>query len=438
MQEKTMNPNTLSEMPCQPPIALITSALAHAGEDQQLMERLSLLETRRITSQKQLPTMQFLFRLFGKPCFPRGELIAITGKPKSGKTFVCSILMALCQCQEVLGIVRESPQPLRVLWYDTEQSDESTQDILCHRIMPMIRSHTPSPDDPHADSSSIPAERDDQGLIVFNVRQDAWHERMPLLETAIQHYQPDFVILDGIRDLVNDINDGVLAQEVVERLMQQASSQRCCIACILHQNKSAEDKNLRGCIGTELTHKAFEVYECTKSDERVFSLCQKLTRKYDITDTLKYVVDEQGIPQLAAMEQHAYAAQPAQPVQPVQHDAPRPALNPSYITEWKGRTPIFDLHRLYADVMPLDGTRYDAREVQQKIMMLTHITSHFFYNSQREQALSKGIIVKVTNEFGHTCYYRPPKSSQPPAPPPSAGKPAQLDLFTAPPGGPPF
>ena len=31
--------------------------------------------------------MEFLFRLFGKPCFPRGELVAITGKAKSGKTF---------------------------------------------------------------------------------------------------------------------------------------------------------------------------------------------------------------------------------------------------------------------------------------------------------------------------------------------------------------
>ncbi len=412
------------------PALLIASALAHAGEDQQLMERLSVLEARRITPHRQLPAMQFLFRLFGKPCFPRGELVAISGKPKSGKTFVCSILMTLCRCQEVLGITRESDLPLRVLWYDTEQSDESTQDILCHRIMPMIRSRTPSP----ADAPPASMEYCDQDLVVFNVRQDAWRERMPLLEAAIQHYQPDFVILDGIRDLVNDINDGVLAQEVVERLMQMATSQHCCIACILHQNKSAEDKNLRGWIGTELTHKAFEVYECTKSDQRVFSFCQKLTRKYDITDTLKYVVDEQGIPQLANGEQLLQLDQ-----QHVQQDIPRPSLNHSYITEWQGTTPVFDLQRLYADAMPLNGTRYEARDLQQKVMELANIASPYFYNKQREQALSEGIIIKTSDEFGHVCYYRPPEpEEQAPAAAPAREPAQQLDLFTPTPGGPPF
>ena len=34
------------------------------------------LEQLRITKDKQLPEMDFLFRIFGKPCFPRGELVA--------------------------------------------------------------------------------------------------------------------------------------------------------------------------------------------------------------------------------------------------------------------------------------------------------------------------------------------------------------------------
>ena len=60
---------------------------------------------------------------------------------------------------------------------------------------------------------------------VFNVRQDQWRERLPLLEAAIERFKPDLVILDGIRDLINDINDGVLAQDTVERLMHLASKQ---------------------------------------------------------------------------------------------------------------------------------------------------------------------------------------------------------------------
>ena len=54
------------------------------------------LEQQRITQDKQLPEMNFLFRIFGKPCFPRGELVAVTGKAKSGKTLFTSMLMACC------------------------------------------------------------------------------------------------------------------------------------------------------------------------------------------------------------------------------------------------------------------------------------------------------------------------------------------------------
>ena len=42
------------------------------------------LEQLRVTPDRQLPPMDFLFQLFGSPCFPRRELVAITGKAKIG------------------------------------------------------------------------------------------------------------------------------------------------------------------------------------------------------------------------------------------------------------------------------------------------------------------------------------------------------------------
>ena len=129
----------------------LDAELEHAGEETALSPKMLLLEQLRITPEKQLKPMEFLFRLFGKPCFPRRELVAITGKAKSGKTFVTSMLMACCITQKVLALERHTDikghtdladltdfRPLRVLWYDTEQSDESTQDILKNRIIPMI------------------------------------------------------------------------------------------------------------------------------------------------------------------------------------------------------------------------------------------------------------------------------------------------------------
>ena len=126
---------------------------------------------------------------------------------------------------------------------------------------------------------------------VFNVRAVPWKERRELLREAVTRCKPDLVIVDGIRDLVNDINDGVLAQEVMEELMHLATQTECCIVCVLHQNKSGEDRNLRGWIGTELMNKAFEVYSYEKLlPQRIFSLEQTLTRKYDIEQTMYFEV----------------------------------------------------------------------------------------------------------------------------------------------------
>lgn len=381
--------------------SLVREALSHAGEDQLLADRLSLLEERRITPYKVLPPMEFLFRLFGTPCFPRGELVGITGKPKSGKTFVSTILIMLCFIDNLLELSRASPGRLKVLWLDTEQSDESTHDILTNRMLPMLKRYFPPEICDEIEYFMFGGE--EPHFQIFNVRQDPWQERMPLLEAAVERFSPDLVIVDGIRDLVNDINDGVLAQEVVERLMHLASEQHCCMVCILHQNKSAEDRNLRGWIGTELTHKAFEVYECEKSETRIFSLKQNLTRKYDISDVMKYVTDEQGIPvpvtveALAAAERHS-RGQGREAGIPQQRE---------FIAEWVNHKPVYDLPRLFAHVLPEVGKCMSGRELQSQVMTLLGISNPFVFDNLRRKALRERVIVKSTDAKGYVYYHRP-------------------------------
>ncbi len=384
---------------------LIHEALSHAGEDQQLVNRLSLLEERRITPGRVLPSMEFLFRLFGTPCFPRGELVGITGKPKSGKTFVSTVLMMLCFIDNLLAMARASPEPLRVLWLDTEQSDESTQDILLHRMMPMMKRYYPPEKCDEIDRLLFGD--DDAGFHIFNVRHDVWQERLPLLEVAVERFKPDLVIVDGIRDLVNDINDGVLAQETVERLMHLASEQHCCVVCILHQNKSAEDRNLRGWIGTELTHKAFEVYECEKNDARIFSFKQTLTRKYDISDVMKYVTDEQGIPMPATVE--ALAASGEYPRQ--QGGEVCPSSWKEFVAEWVNGKPVFDLPRVFAHVLPEEGRSMPGGTMKSQVMKLLRLTSPFVFDYLRKKALSAGIIVQSMDSHRHVFYHRPVSSA---------------------------
>ena len=171
----------------------LDAELQHAGEQTVLSPQMLLLEQLRITPEKELPKMEFLFRLFGKPCFPRRELVAITGKAKSGKTYVTSMLMAegvaSPQPPPTGGgvLMRAGDTPLRVVWYDTEQSDESTQDILRNRIMKM--------------ATNLPSRTGGVGggLDIFNVRCVDWRQRRALLREAVVRYRPDLVIVDGIQ-----------------------------------------------------------------------------------------------------------------------------------------------------------------------------------------------------------------------------------------------
>ena len=227
-----MNENVMSQLDAE---------LEHAGEETALSPKMLLLEQLRITPEKQLKPMEFLFHLFGKPCFPRRELVAITGKAKSGKTFVTSMLMACCQSRDVLAFQRIGDEPFRVLWYDTEQSDESTQDILKNRIIRLLNNTNTNLTNPTNNSCNSCNSLFEKSIDVFNVRGVAWKERRDLLREAVTRCKPDLVIVDGIRDLVNDINDGVLAQEVMEELMHLATATR-----LLHRVRAPPEQERRG------------------------------------------------------------------------------------------------------------------------------------------------------------------------------------------------
>lgn len=393
-----INPQAASLVSQEVQRAALTQADIQAAKEAQqraleLEQMLSRLETHRITPDKELPKMEFLFRLFHKPCFPRGELVALSGKAKSGKTFVSSILMALSYRSQVLSLERIEPKRLHVLWYDTEQSEESTQDILRNRIIPMTG----------IAEDQFPMDSFD----IFNVRAEGYDQRLPMLEAAVRHYHPDLVVLDGIRDLVADINDGVVAQDCIERLMHLASEERCCIVCILHQNKSVEDRNLRGWIGTELKNKAFEVYECSKSSERIFTWGQTDTRKYDILDTLKFAVNDDGIPYLCSEEQLKEAMFQAQKKAAEDRQSGGKTLapfNPKYVLGKEGRKTIFDLPSLLKAIMD-EGVEYYDDDLRAKLSLESNIMTDHILAEQIQRALSDGIILETRSALNGKKIY---------------------------------
>ena len=264
-------------------LARRSQAAKPAERTEPTQQEIDELFSERITPETALPPMQPLFRMFDVPCFYRGELVADCGKAKSGKTFFLSILMAACLTEKVLALERYDQtemKPLRVLWLDTEQSQQSTQEIIKNRILKM------------ASVSDL-----DSTFFAFNLRGLGFEKRGKMVDVAIRAIKPDIAIIDGVKDLMTDINDAVQATLIMEKLMALAKEQKCCIVCVLHQNKSEQDHNMRGSIGTELTNKAFEVVQCECIEEScTFKVTHTYSRKQKMKHKLYYRINDEGLP----------------------------------------------------------------------------------------------------------------------------------------------
>ena len=240
----------------------------------------------RIHSRTVLPDMKHLLTINGVNCFPRGDLVAISGKEKCGKTTDCRIIVSALMKGEYMGVTAIEKN-VRVLWIDTEQARQTSR-AVCRGIELMCGTETP-----------------DDRFIYFAMREYPDREEMTeVLRMLFDRFHPDIAIIDGIRDFIPDFNDVVQSSEIVLECMHLSSgvdaetarrmglSERppCCVCCILHQNKPKDDSNMRGHLGTELSNKAGEMWEASQNDDHVFSFAQTRSRTRPVRSPLKYTV----------------------------------------------------------------------------------------------------------------------------------------------------
>jgi hypothetical protein len=73
------------------------------------------------------------------------------------------------------------------------------------------------------------------------------------------------LVIDGIRDLINDINSPEEATMISSKLLKWTEERNIHIITVLHQNK--QDGNARGHLGAELTNKAESVISVEKKGD---------------------------------------------------------------------------------------------------------------------------------------------------------------------------
>lgn len=205
------------------------------------IEYQEILQSVEITDVTDAAPVEILFA--GGVCVgTMGEFSAIVGRPKVKKTFNMIAIAASALCgKEVAGWRVELPEGKHTIAFiDTEMSrmhTERTRKRIC---------------------MAAGVETSERRLRVVNLKKMEDEKRLEFVPAFLSRDSTiGLVILDGIRDLIQDINDNGGSHNVAQFVMKWADQYACHIVTTLHVNKS--DKSPRGHLGTETSAKAESV-----------------------------------------------------------------------------------------------------------------------------------------------------------------------------------
>lgn len=240
----------------------------------------------RISMTEEYDTGAVVIQVDGIPIGTLGNFSASIGKAKSKKTFnVSAMTAAALSGEKVLTYEVNLPEGKnKILYVDTEQSKAHCKKTLA-KILAL---------------ANLPDGTDTDRLEFLSLRKYTPKERIEIIECALATTEGiGLVIIDGVRDLLFDINAPLEATQITSILMRWTDEYQIHIHTILHQNKG--DENARGHIGTEINNKAETVIqvEKDKSDENISKVSAVLTRAQTFS-TFAFRINDHILPELVA------------------------------------------------------------------------------------------------------------------------------------------
>ena len=222
------------------------------AEEQEKMQLRLILKQTRIRSDTEVPEEKYTLSVTDTdgnetPFFVRGDIHAVKAKAKAGKTTALKVMLAALLKGEQF-LLKSLVEDARIVYFDTEQSRADTKRILGDV----------------AKMTGLGSDVIDSRVSLHSLRSIDQEQLLPLLRQAIEDNKPDVVFIDGIVEFVASFNDEVESKTLISSLLPLAQDNNCAIVCVLHTNKSDDDHNMRGHLGSFLTQKAATVLECKK------------------------------------------------------------------------------------------------------------------------------------------------------------------------------
>lgn len=209
-----------------------------------------------------------------------GDFSCIIGKAKSRKSFLMSMILASALRNDPLMNFMNTTPPragMKIILFDTEQARHKVQQIQ-QRIYKLAQC------------------TETNNLIVFSLRQFDPFQRLKFIEYVLSTISDIFlVVIDGIRDLVFNINNEEEATRISTNLLRWTTERNIHILTILHQNKG--DNNARGHLGTEIINKAETIMSVTiQADQKEISIVEAEFCREKPFNPFAFSISPEGLP----------------------------------------------------------------------------------------------------------------------------------------------
>ena len=211
-----------------------------------------------------------------------GNFSFIQAPPKTKKTFLVSLLASvyLGAKNHFGGGLRGHRENKDLIHIDTEQGKWH-----CQKVFKKV-----------LDMNSVDYSKN---YYTFGLRSIGYKQRIQFIEYCLEHKVENagLLILDGIADLVSDVNNLEESNACVQKLMEWSAKYNIHIMCVIHSNFGSDKPT--GHLGSFLEKKAetqIQLQANTVNKDWITVKCKR-SRGYSF-ETFSFKVNEIGLPEI--------------------------------------------------------------------------------------------------------------------------------------------
>lgn len=217
--------------------------------------------------------------VYPTPIATYGNIAFIQAPPKSTKTFFVSLLSAAYLGGNSTGYtkgIQGHRDDKCLIHFDTEQGRFHAQRVF-KRVLRMTG-------------------LTNECYHTYGLRGLDYNERVDFIEYCLERkdLQPGLVVIDGVADLLSDVNNIDESNKLIQKLMAWSSKYKCTILTVIHSNHGTDKAT--GHLGSALYKKCETAIQLKPNfDEGYIEVICKESRNFPF-ETFSYKIDNYGLP----------------------------------------------------------------------------------------------------------------------------------------------